>query len=150
MSEARWTITHEAQLAGSDGEPLAMALAADLASRGLLRSQTHNWDDRITVATSADGRIVGVICWRLNKWNRAAFISLGGTAPTFRRQGAYRALFEALVSEIRANHAEVEHIDSGHHIDNAASAAMHKALGRKLDSLGYSFPISRTDLEGRP
>lgn len=143
MTSSPWTITHEAQLAGSAGEPLAMTLAADLAARGLLRSQSHNWDDRITVARSADGQIAGVICWRLNKWNRAAFISLGGTAPAFRRQGAYRALFEALVSEIRTNHAEVEHIDSGHHIDNAASAAMHKALGRKLDSLGYSFRIPR-------
>ena len=143
MSDFRWTITHEAQLAGSAGEPLAMALAADLAVRGLLRSQTHNWDDRITVARSADGQVAGVICWRLNRWNRAAYISLGGTAPAFRRQGAYRALFEALVSEIRVNHAEVERIDSGHHVDNAASAAMHKALGRTLDSLGYTFPILR-------
>lgn len=150
MSDVSWTITHEPQLAGSVGEPLAMALAADLAARGLLRSQTHNWDDRITVARSADGRVAGVICWRLNKWNRAAYISLGGTAPAFRRQGAYRALFEALVAEIRANHAEVEQIDSGHHIKNAASAAMHKALGRTLDSLGYTFPISRADPGARP
>lgn len=148
MTSNPWTITHEAQLAGSEGEPLAMALAADLAGRGLLRTQTHNWDNRITVARSTDGQIAGVICWSLNKWNRSAFINLGGTAPAFRRQGVYRALFEALVCEIRTNHAEVERIDSGHHIDNAASAAMHKALGRTLDSLGYSFRIPRGTVAG--
>lgn len=36
------------------------------------------------------------------------------------------------------------------HVDNAASAAMHKALGRTLDSLGYTFQISRADPGARP
>lgn len=141
MSALDLQIIREAQLSGSAAEPLALMLAADLAVRGMLRAQVHAWDDRVTFARTPTGRVVGLICWRTAKWTRDAFISLGGVDANFRRQGVYRALFQDLVADLHANHPEVEQISSGHHAGNADSAAMHHALGRKLDGFTYSFDL---------
>lgn len=131
------------QLGASPAEPLAVALVHDLMERGLIRTQVHAWNDRATYAVDPTGAVVGVIVWRTFDWTREAFVSIGGVAPAFRRQGVYRRLFADLVADLAANHPKVERIASGHHIDNVASQAMHKALGRQVEGLSYVFPVVR-------
>lgn len=138
-------IIREAQLGASKWETFVTAIAADLMAQGFMRSVVHSWEDRVTVALGDHGEIAAAIVWRVNKWNRSAFITIGGTAPHYRRRGIYRALFEDLVADIRDNHPEADHIDSGHHVDNHESQAMHLALGRRLDGLSYTFPIHRSE-----
>lgn len=137
------TIIREPQLSGSVAEPLILSISADLARRGMLRVQSHAWDDHVTFARTQDGTVAAAICWRVSKWTRDAYVSLGGVSPDHRRQGIYRALFEDVVADVRDNHPGADRIASGHHIANAESAAMHRALGRKMETLGYTFPIMR-------
>lgn len=141
------TIIREPQLSGSVAEPLILSISADLAQRGMLRVQSHAWDDHVTFARAQGGPVVAAICWRVSKWTRDAYVSLGGVAPDHRRHGIYRALFEDVVADVRDNHPGADRIASGHHIANTESAAMHRALGRKMETLGYTFPIERGALK---
>jgi len=131
------------QLGASPAEPLAMALVLDLMERGMIRTQIHAWNDRATYAVTPESEVVGVIAWRTMDWTRDAFVCIGGVKAPYRRRGLYRRLFQDLCADIALNHPKVDRITSGHHIDNAASEAMHRALGRTLEGLSYTFPVVR-------
>lgn len=139
-------IVHLPQLGGSRAEPLAARFTADLMAAGHLRSAVYSWEDQAVMAVEQhEGGgpefVIGVIAFRVQKWNSAAFVSIGGVDPAFRRRGVYRGLFAFLVQRLIEHEPAVFHIDSGHHADNHASAMMHEALGRRLDGFSYTFPV---------
>lgn len=134
------TVIHLPQLGASPAEPLASAITAELMAKGQMRSATYSWEDQAHAAIW-HGQVVGLIAWRVQKWNAAAFISLGGVASGFRRQGIYRGLWDALVAHLAENEPAVIWIDSGHHIENHESRAMHEAFGRRLDAMSYTYRV---------
>lgn len=136
-------IVHISQLAASAAEPLLASIDAELLAKGYSRERATYWDDKVVALLGDSGKALAAIAWRPLLHRRSAFIALGGTREGYRQKGLYRACFLALVHELETNRPEIDVIESGHHIDNHESAAMHKALGRIQTGAVYDFPLTR-------
>lgn len=136
-------IVHLTQLAASAAEPLLASLDAELLAKGWSRERATYWNDHVVALLGDSGKALAAIAWRPLIHRRSAFIVLGGTREGYRQKGLYRACFLALVQELEANRPEIDVIESGHHVDNLESAAMHKALGRIQTGAVYDFPLMR-------
>lgn len=136
-------VVHLNQLAASAAEPLLAAIDAELLAKGWARERATYWNDNVVALLGDSGHALAAIAWRPLIHRRSAFIVLGGTREGYRQKGLYRACFLALVQELESNRPEIDVIESGHHIDNHESAAMHKALGRIQTGAVYDFPLMR-------
>lgn len=133
---------HFKQLAASPAEPLVSAIETELLEAGQATMRLTYWSDHAIAMVGDTGTVLAVIVWRHMPDRRSAFIALGGTRAGYRQQGLYAALFHCLVNHLETQRPEIQKIESGHHIDNVASAEMHKALGRTLVGYAYDFPLS--------
>lgn len=130
------------QLAGSPVEAPAMRAMAELLEKGWAGYSTLGWDDQ--VAALMDGSMVcAAICYRIDNPGPVAFVRLGFTDPACQERGLYKALFTAWSAALAERRPEVLRIDSGFHVDNVASAAMHASLGRKVVALSTVFELQR-------
>lgn len=135
-----FTIHHFDQLAASPAEPLLRELDAGLLAAGYARTSCIGWADKVC-AIMQGRRVIAAIAWRHIEDRRSAWITLGGTRAGYRREGHYRKCWEALLESLRVDWPEIDIVESGHHAQNAASQAMHEAFGRRLDILGYYYPL---------
>jgi hypothetical protein len=133
-------IEHHDQLAGSPAEPLAVKIWAELHEKGWVNGLGPGWDNPAVILV--DGRTcVGFIAWQTVRWRSVVSVNLGGVKVASRGHRLYDRLFVALCDRVRRDHDWVRAIESGYHIDNLASAAMHRRLGRKVVGAVTSFPL---------
>jgi hypothetical protein len=134
-------IRHYSQLAASPAEPLLSAIEAELLEKGWARERGLGWDDRVCAFVDESGRVLAAISWRHYPGRRSAWVTMGGTREGYRHIGLYRAVFLGLVEHLREHRPEIQIIESGHHVDNGASEAMHLAFGRTLAGKTYEFQL---------
>lgn len=134
-------IRHFSQLAASPAEPLLSAIEAELLEKGWARERGLGWDDRVCAFVDESGRVLAAIAWRHYPARRSAWVTMGGTREGYRALGLYRAAFMGLVEHLREHRPEIQIIESGHHVDNTASQAMHEALGRQMVGRTYEFQL---------
>lgn len=141
MTVARFAIKHFDGINFTPALPLALRGVLELIDAGLSDPVlTLDWDAAAIVAFS-NGKPVGVLVWKKLDWRKEAFIQLGYVLPDHRGQGAYRALWHALID--KAVELKLHHIESGTHLDNAAMRAVARALGRTEHGvyLQYVLPV---------
>ena len=134
-------IQHYSQLAASPAEPLLSTIEAELPANRWARERGLAWDDRVCAFVAEGGKVLAAIAWRHYPSRRSAWVTIGGTRDGFRGQGLYRATFVGLVDHLREHRPEIHVIESGHHVENRASEAMHLALGRELVGKSYEFNL---------
>lgn len=136
------TIDLHPQCHAYPGELLLVETSLERAKQG--QPFSYSWDWEVLTA-SVDGVVVAAMAFTHSKWQRQLFVNMGGTHPDHRRQGHYRALWERLV-EI-AQERDAKTIASGYGIDNLASAAMHKALGRPVFGIATRFDVPQKEVK---
>jgi L-amino acid N-acyltransferase YncA len=91
--------------------------------------------DQVLYAEREDGEIIGVLAYQHYEPFGQFYVKLGYVEPTSRKQGVYRALYEALLK--RATPDKVSRITSSVHVDNVTMQEVMKRLGRPLVGLTY-------------
>ena len=107
----------------------------ELADPGVLML---NWDDNAILA-SYEGTARGVLVWQKADWSKAAFTKIAWTAPEYRRQGVYRALWNALVE--KCSELKLRRIEGATMLNNTAMRATASALGRREGAIGLLFDL---------
>ena len=99
--------------------------------------------DKKCIVGSIDGEAVAVICYTEQDWIQTTFVNLGCVHREHRKHGHYRALFLELQNIAR----ELGHkfIRSGYYVANDDSAAMHAALGRKIEGHFTVFDVQKVE-----
>ena len=92
-------------------------------------------NDQVFYAEREDGEIIGVLAYQHYEPLGQFYVKLGYVEPTSRRQGVYRALFEALLKRAVAD--KISRITSTVAVDNVAMQEVMKRLGRPLVGLAY-------------
>lgn len=98
-----------------------------------------NWDQEAIVA-KVDGDVAGVLTFVEFEAYRHIWIYLSYVRPRYRRQGLFRKMFDRL-TEI-AREREVPEIQSGVSARNTTMQKVNARLGRKVESLTYSYKVT--------
>lgn len=96
------------------------------------------WDQEV-IAAIVDGKVVGIVTFTVSEWANYLWVHLSYVRPQYRRQGLFRTMFEKL-TEI-AQEREIPEICSGVSARNTAMQKVNVRLGRKIESLVYSFKV---------
>jgi RimJ/RimL family protein N-acetyltransferase len=89
--------------------------------------------------SGADAEIIGVLCYMVLKDVQNIHVTLGYVEPTSRGQGAYRAMWDALMA--RAKAAGIVKVVGVVHPANKAMQGVMQKLGRKLVGLTYGIDV---------
>lgn len=128
------------QFGGSPVEAAALHQMAGLLERQWANTSSLGWNDPVA-SLWFQGELCAAIVYRLSDHSPAAFIVLGWTEAAWRRRGLYSLLFREFARVLKGRHPALRRIESGYHVDNAASAAMHRALGRRVVAVSTEFDL---------
>ena len=92
-------------------------------------------EDQVLYAVREDDEVIGVLAFRHFEPLGMFYVKLGYVEPTSRRQGVYRALYEALLD--RAAKQKVFRVTSTVHVDNVAMHEVMKRLVNPVVALSY-------------
>jgi RimJ/RimL family protein N-acetyltransferase len=96
-------------------------------------------NDQVLYAEREDGEIIGVLAYQHYGPLGQFYVKLGYVEPTSRKQGVYRALYEALLK--RAATDKIGRITSTVSVENVAMQEVMKRLGRPLVGLAYETMV---------
>lgn len=118
---------------------LALEGWQDLLARGCANDTgLFGWDNKAFVAEE-EGVPVGVLIYEHVDWTRSWSVVLGYVKPEHRRQGIYRALWEALVAKAREE--KWHHIDGVTAVENVEMRKVMSQLGQEPHSISYRFEL---------
>jgi GNAT superfamily N-acetyltransferase len=95
-----------------------------------------------------DGKIIAMIVWKSYNNAMSAWISMAWVAKHRRRQGLYRALFEAVCAECRAR--KFIELEGFVYAGNSAMEATAIAMGRKPSRTVYAIKFAYDAPEESP
>lgn len=102
------------------------------------------WDNNCIVATEG-GEPVGIMVWIDQKHVRGIWLTLSYVVPRRRRQGIFRAMWEALVEKAREKN--VVEIQSSTNVGNAPMRAAAAKVGRVEQQIQMVYRIPAAVVE---
>jgi hypothetical protein len=135
-----WRLESYEKLAGSPVEAPAYSHAGQLVADGFAPMVSIYWDHKaVALIPQHSAQVAAAIVYRLDEVRPIAFVTLGFTVASYRRLGLYKVLFGEFAAALCGRGLTA--IESGYHVDNAASAAMHARLGRAVTHHLTTFPL---------